>query len=492
MAATALTDALDALEGLTLDEALHAVRVAERREDLLAFVEDSERGYMAGHMHRMIADELMWFSREVAARRSPRLEINAPPQRGKSFMASERFPLWHMAKHPGHKAIVASFNKDKAVERSRKALELMQREMFRETFPRFGLGGLQRMHDWESSQGNRFTAVDAQGGATSQPADILIFDDPFKGRVDVFSPTKREQVWDTYQGSGLSRMTAGGGIILINTRWHHDDLSGRIRRHEEKQAKRGRKHRRWRRLILREIAEVDEGWRGPGDVLHPERRSRDQIYIDREEMETYWWEALYQQRPGSREGNIIREEWLDQRYKNRPERFDQIIITCDPSHGALTESASYNFVGVIGKLGADSYLLDADIFKGELPELIERFRAMCAKWPQALVKLVEDKAHGRAIVQTLAREIPGIQAVKVAGRSKEERLVACTPIFSAGNFWLPDDAPWLEMVMHQLLSFPASAHDDVVDAITQALDYLYGVTELEWWDVLDDDDDDWM
>lgn len=178
------------------------------------------------------------------------------------------------------------------------------------------------------------------------------------------------------------------------------------------------------------------------------------------------WQALYQQNPTPSEGNIIQKKWW-RKYHVMPTHFDEIIHSWDMTFKDKKEN-DYVVGQVWGRIGADKYLLDQLRDQLDFPKTLKAMRQMCKKWPQARVKLVEDKANGSGIISMLKHEISGIIAVNPEG-SKEARVWAVSADIEAGNVYLPANAAFTEDFIEECSRFPVGKHDDQVDAMSQAL-----------------------
>lgn len=295
--------------------------------------------------------------------------------------------------------------------------------------------------------------------------NCAIIDDPFKDRASADSPTIRQNVWDWYTSTLYTRLAPGGGVLIINTRWHMADLSGRLL----EAAARGEGDH-WRVVNFPAIATEDELHRRAGEALHPERYPLEQLLAIKKALGTRDWEALYQQRPTPDGGAIFKSEWL--RFwlpKDLPEQFDQLLISWDMT---FKDGDDTDFVvgQVWGRKGADRYLLDQVRRRMGFTDTVAAFRALAAKWPGAARKLVEDKANGPAVIDALKHAVPGIIPVEPDG-SKTARAHAVTTFFEAGNVLLPhpEHCPWAREYVAELTQFPGAPHDDQVDATTQAL-----------------------
>lgn len=266
------------------------------------------------------------------------------------------------------------------------------------------------------------------------------------------------------------------------TRWHEDDLIGRLL---------ARSPRKWIRLRLPAIAEDEQDLlnREIGEPLCPELGFDKQWAKDKKaEVGSRTWASLFQQRPAPAGGSIFKREWI--RYYVRteeqkrewglsdnaivlPTHFDKVAQSWDCT---FKDSSTSDFVagGVWSRKKAQYFLLDVDHRRMGFADTMKAIRAMSDKWPQARSKYVEDKANGSAIIEMLKDEISGITPVNPDG-GKEARAHAVSPLFEAGNVYLPHPnmCPWVEDVIEELVSFPNAAHDDLVDMTTQALNQLY-------------------
>jgi predicted phage terminase large subunit-like protein len=486
---------------------IEAVRVALARMKMSAFVRYTYPGdYKMGWLHEEICRELDGFLEAVLAGQSPRLLITVPPRHGKSELASRRFPAYAFGRDPDLSIISTSYAADLSTRMNRDVQRVMDSDEYRRLFPdarlfeknirTFAHGTWQRNSDLFEIVGHRgsYRSAGVGGGITGMGGDILIIDDPIKDRAEADSPTIRDKVWDWFTSTLYTRLEAGGGILLIQTRWHMDDLAGRLlsaggRRPphphnsdqpsgsageasaDELSAEFGcRAQPCWRVVSFPAIAETDEAHRKAGEALHPERYSLAQLMATRAALGARDWAALYQQRPAPDGGAIFRKDWL--RYwlpKDLPRKFDRMLISWDM---AFKDRDDSDFVvgQVWGRSGADHYLLDQVRGRLGFTATLQAFTALAGKWPQALEKLIEDKANGPAVIDALKHKVAGLIPIEPDG-SKAARAHAVTPLFEAGNVHIPDPqvADWASDYEAELLQFPAGAHDDQVDATTQAL-----------------------
>ncbi|HEX6970226.1 MAG TPA: phage terminase large subunit [Micromonosporaceae bacterium] len=415
---------------------------------------------------------------EVADGKCDRLIISMPPQEGKSQRASRRFPTWCLVRNPDMRIVNASYEHGVARRWGRAVRNDIQ------AHPELGLvvrSDTKAAHEWQldGHEGGMYCA--GVGGAlTGRPVDLLIIDDPVKGPKEADSPTYRDAVWDWWESVASTRLAPGAPVVLIMTRWHEDDLAGRLIRDEPG---------RWKVLNIPaqaehrpEYGETDPLGREPGEYMLSARgRTTEQWERIRTERGSRVWSALYQGRPSPGEGLIFRREWW-QRYEtpqwidDNGERltltFDEVIQSWDMSFKD-TDSADFVVGQVWGRRGGDAYLLDQVRGRMSFVDTCMAVRQLSAKWPQSNAKLVEDKANGPAVISSLSRTVSGLIAVQPEG-SKESRASAISPFVEAKNVYLPapELAPWVGELIDEAASFPLSTHDDQVDALSQALSRL--------------------
>lgn len=264
-----------------------------------------------------------------------------------------------------------------------------------------------------------------------------------------------------------------GARIYINQRLHEDDAVGQALREED--ANPGS----WVFLTLPMHFEVENActtkwgkdWRTEeGELLWPQRFNASIMADRKSAMPAQDFAAQYQQRPVPAGGLIFNADTF-QYYKVAPSKFDDVIISVDAAFKD-TKSADFVCIGVIGRVGSAYYVLDCDWRRMSFTATLDAIRMMVKTWPRARTKLIEDKANGPAIIDTLKKEISGIIAVNPEG-GKEARANAVEPFFAAGNVWFPDPVVfkwvWINRLKLELLNFPLGKNDDGVDMLSQAL-----------------------
>jgi hypothetical protein len=436
------------------------------RRHLLEFVRWSHRSYLAGWFHRELCAELERFSRDVAAGRNPRLLIAAPPRHGKSQIVSRAFPVWHLGNHPDHEVVVASYGQELANDMSRDARVIRDRVLEE---PGLGWGHLapsdkDGVEYWRTAGGGSYKAVGAGGPLTGRGAHVLVLDDLLKNHKEADSETVREDRWHWYTSTAYTRLAPGGGVLMMATRWHDEDPSGRALA----QLQRGEEA--WRVVSFPAVAEEDEEFRLAGEALHAERYDLERLTQIQGVLTPRQWAALYQQRPIPAGGNLLKPHWV-RRYdwdpQRPPERWPLIVVTVDATFKKTTAGS---FVSIQGWAiqGTKRFLLGEIHARMDYVELREATRTACATWhPQ--YTLVELKANGPALIRDLADEIPGLIGFDPDGfGDKMTRAQLSMQAWATGRVYLPS-AEWMPTVneyIAELLSFPIGP-DDRMDAWSQ-------------------------
>jgi len=210
-------------------------------------------------------------------------------------------------------------------------------------------------------------------------------------------------------------------------------------------------------------------------ALWPTRFPLPALLATKASVGPYGWAALYMGRPSPDKGNILLKEWWKW-YDELPSLLDEMAMSWDMT---FKEQGTSMVVGQVwGKKGADKYLIDEVRGKMDFPTTLEAFEEFCRYWPQAIAKLVEDKANGPAVIATLKNKIPGIIAVNPRG-GKVARARAASPEVHAGNVWLPKNMPWADDFVEECATFPHGLFDDRVDCFSQMLAYWHGIIEEE-------------
>lgn len=379
------------------------------------------------------------------------------------MFVSETFPSWFIGRNPERRVIEVSYG-DLLARRFGRLNKSKIEEFGAELFGIKIASENSSVINWGiENHGGQMVSAGFGGSITGQGADLLLIDDPIKNRKEADSQLFRDRLWDEYRNTLLTRLTPTARIIIILTRWHEDDLAGRILKEEGNN---------WSILNLPAIAEKDDLLgREEGKALWPEY-GFDENYMTNIKVSigSRAFNSLYQQRPSSIEGNLFKRDYF--RYYSELPRLNQIIISLDCAFKDSSTS-DYNAFLIIGRNRANFYALDLIKGRFDIIKTMQILRNLCIKYPTARTKLIETKANGDAVIQMLRKDIPGIVGFN-PDVSKVARANAVIPYFEAGNFYLPEPTlnPWVEDYIEELVSFPNGVNDDCVDATTQALLYL--------------------
>jgi predicted phage terminase large subunit-like protein len=318
-----------------------------------------------------------------------------------------------------------------------------------------------------------YRSVGIGGGITGRGADYLIIDDPIKNDKEADSITYRESNWEWYGSTAYTRLEKDACVLVIMTQWHEDDLAGRL----ERQMRDDPDADQWEVLRLPAILETLEGKhpedpREIGQALWPRKYDEQKLKSMKATIGSRFWNALFQQRPSALAGNVIKREWLQNRYKALPDRFDEIIQSWDCSFEG-NDTSDYVVGQVWGRVAAKFFLIDQIRERLGYTDTKAMIKSVSAKYPKSFRKIIERKANGHAVINELKEDIIGIVPFE-PDSSKLSRLRSVESLFEAGNVWLPDPsrAQWMHDYVEELVNFPNGAHDDQVDCTSQALIHM--------------------
>lgn len=299
-------------------------------------------------------------------------------------------------------------------------------------------------------------------------ADYIIVDDPIKNQEEAQSPTYRNKVWNWYTSTLYPRIEGErAGVLVTLTRWHEDDLAGRLLRLAENNPEADQ----WEILKFPAVKETDPDDVDPretGEPLWPDKFPLS-ILEKNKSNDSYVWNALFQQRPSAPEGNIIRRDWIH-RFRSEPAGISNVVVSWDMT---FKKTGSSWCVGQIWWPGPNGfYILHQERGKWDftvaLKKVIALHKFASERWRSVKETLIEDAANGPAIISSLRGVIPAVIPIQ-ARESKVERLSTVAPMFEGGDVWAPESAPWVDGFIEELVSFPNAADDDQVDAASMAL-----------------------
>lgn len=387
-----------------------------------------------------------------------RLMIFCPPQHGKSQMTTIRYPVWRLEHNPNLRVIVGCYNQTLANRFSRQARRIAE--------DRIALDRERRaVEEWQTAAGGIFRAVGVGAGITGQGGDLIMIDDPVKNREEAESQAYRDRVYEWYTNDLFTRQGPNAAIILIMTRWHTDDLAGRILASEEGP--------RWTVINLPAIAEEgDPLGRGVGAALCPDRYDEAALAERRTVLGSYAFSALYQGHPSPPGGGIFRRDWFT-------------IVGAAPSDatrcrywdkaGSEKSTADYSAGVKIARDGDGVFYIE-DVVRGQWSALArERIMRQTAELDGGNVSIgieQEPGSGGLESAQSSLRNLAGfaVAAEKVTGE-KSTRAMPFAAQCEARNVKLVRGA-WNSAYLDELCSFPYGTHDDQVDGSSGAFSKL--------------------
>ena len=467
-------------------------RLATARSDLSAFCraidipgapinddDDCEQFYPqsiapAAH-HRLINSVL----ERVERREIRRAMFLMPPGSAKSTFASVTFPPWFMGRNPTQGIICTSYGTTLARKFGRRCRQIVASRKYRDIFGVSLKNDNRSAEDWGLTNESAYMAGGILSGITGNRADGLIIDDPIKGRDTADSVTMRDKTWDAYLSDLRTRLKPNGFIVLINTRWHEDDVSGRIlpKTYDGESgwitASDGEE---WYVVCLQAQAEHhdDPLGRAPGEWLWTDWFSVDHWTRERRVQGERNWSALYQQRPKPAEGSLIKRAWVE-RYDTPPAEFLRIVQSWDTAYKD-NQVNDPSVCSTWGETRQGWFLLDVFKERMQYPVLKREVNRLTQRWQPHAV-LIEDKASGQSLIQELRGQFAcPVIAIDPGGESKLNRLVAVSSLFEARLVHLPREAPWLMDYESEVFGYPLTTHDDQVDSTSQALSYLRGTS----------------
>jgi predicted phage terminase large subunit-like protein len=402
-----------------------------------------------------------------------RLIVEMPPRHGKSTLISHYLPVWILENWPTANIILASYEADFAASWGRRA---------RDTIQYFGPNGSEPLLHvdvdsrsaagarWNTTAGGGMFTAGVGGPLTGKGANVLIIDDPVKNDKEANSELIREQKYEWFNSTAYTRLEPGGTVIIVMTRWHEDDLAGRLLTQSQQGS-----GEFWDEIMLPAIDDQ-------GRALWPERFPISALERIRGQIGTYWWNALYQQRPQPAGGGTFKREHF--RYFKQvaglyslddadasvtrayPESSITRFITVDLA--ASTKNTADYFVAEVWGLTPDRDLLLLDVLRTHVdgPEQLQHLRILNAKWTPGFIG-IERQGYQLSLIQWALNAGLPVRGID-ADRDKVSRALVMAARYEGHKVFHPLKADWLDEYEHELLVFPYGAHDDQVDAAAYA------------------------
>lgn len=408
------------------------------------------------------------------------LVINVPPGTSKSTVSSVLYPAWDWIKNPWRKFMFVSYDEKLSHSFAKRSMKLMQSEWFQARWPHVQIEGGERAPVGlftNDKGGVRFSTM-MGGAATGRHAHVLLVDDPHKpddlSAGGESAKAALDEAWTRWTET-FSRRVADASTfarVCIMQRLHEEDLAGRMLKgsnvvhlrlpmeFESRHAYTSRWGSDWRKEEGQLLCPI----RFPADYLFEQKHGATGLTPRA-------WAAQMQQRPAPEAGTLFRREWMTQRWTNTPTGM-RTVLSVDATLKNSTDS-DYCVGQVWGLKGGTFFLLDSFRERASFSEAVSMIKAMKKRWAHVGQIIIEDKANGTAIVDTLRAQMPGVLAVSPLG-GKIARANAVEPYWRSMSVWLPPDRPWVPGFVEELASFPVGAYDDQVDCMSQAMLFLLG------------------
>lgn len=449
------------------DDGLIETKLSQEHESLTAFKLGVYRDYQRAAHLDLLDHHLEQVTRYVETRGAEgigRLIVAMPPRHGKSLSVSKLYPAWHIGRNPNHRVMAVSYGQSLANKNSRFVRNLTRKNEYRHVFPHVRLARDSRSvmsWDIEDTAGEGgMDALGTDGGATGKGAHLLILDDLIKSRKQAESLTYRNAIWEAFINDLMTRLAPGGAIILMATRWHEDDPTGRALNMDE----------RWTVLNLPALAaESDPLGRDVDGALWPERFPKETLLRIRDASGPYTWTSLYQQDPKPAEGGILKKSWFVPRVRTVPE----LVRTVRYWDLAMSSKTGADYtVGLKMALGKDGhhYIIDIVREQVELADLTKMLiDTIMSDGPDVhqglesagyMTRAIQEVAKDRRLAKYVIKGYP-------VHTDKLTRVLSFASRAALSLIHLKDER-WANAYIDELSAFPNGAHDDQVDASSGA------------------------
>ena len=411
-----------------------------------------------------------------------RLMVFLPPRSSKSLICSKLFPAWYIGNFANHEIMSVSHSDQLASDFGRTVRDIVNTEKFQRIFKGVALrSDVKAAGKWKTNKNGSYYAAGVRSQVAGRGANIALLDDVMS-EEDSFSQTGRKYIKEWYPAGLRTRLMPNGSIIIINTRYHYDDLCGWLLK-QEKTAEQSTYP--WEVISIpawlnEEAAELLD--LPVGSSYFPEWKSDEILRIDEQEIRASngarYWNSLYMQDPSPDDGGIIKKKYINWwEYEDPPEC--QFIIQTYDTAFSTSKQADYSVIQTWGifhdydeDYGHSSHLILLGNTRGryEYPEL-RRIAQELYRDFRPDVCIIERKASGQSLIQDMRRA--GLPVLDyLPDKDKVARVYASTPMMEAGRVWLPKNKIWADDLFSECMSFPNGSHDDQVDCLTMAIHYM--------------------
>lgn len=469
----AMLDSSSETSLLSLDRMMRRLEeedtLQKTRDDLIEFCKKMQPDYKVGRHHRILADQLM----ALEDGSKDRVCVNIPPRHGKSQLVSIFYPAWFLGRNPGKKVMMVSHTTDLAVDFGRKVRNLITTDEYKEIFPEVSLAiDSKSAGRWNTNFGGEYFACGIGSALAGRGADLLLVDDPHSEQDVIngnFSVFEKAYEWFTF--GARTRLMPGGRVAIVQTRWHMDDLTGRVTNDMVKNELADQYEIVEFPALL--DAEDDDG-KPIMKPLWPEFFDLAALERTKASMPVFQWNSQYQQKPTAEEASIVKREWWGRWPKDEPPHVEYVIMSLDAAaekHNRADYTALTTW-GVFFNENENAHhliLLDSIKKRLEFPELKQLSMEEYTKWePDAFI--VEKKSAGTAIYQEMRRMgLPVQEYTPHRGTGdKLARLNSVADIIASGMAWVPATR-WADELVEEIAGFPFMSNDDLVDSTVMAL-----------------------
>jgi len=452
--------------------------------------------FKMGNHIKIISDRL----KDLEEGKIKRLMVFLPPRSSKSVICSKLFPAWYIGRNPNHEILTVSHSDQLSSDFGRSVRDIVNTEEFQKIFRGVSLrSDVRAAGKWKTNQGGNYYAAGVRSQIAGRGAHVAILDDVMS-EEDAFSDAGRRYIKEWYPAGLRTRIMPNGAIVIINTRFHYDDLCGWLLKQQENMSE--YETIPWE--VIKIPAWLDEESADLldlpiGSSYFPEWKPKEILKTDENEIKasngSRYWNSLYMQDPTPEEGGLIKKRWLQNWEDPEPPSCDFVIQTFDTAFSTKT-TADFSVIQTWGifylydqdERGYESYapnLILLGNIKGrfEYPELRKLAQKLYNEHKPD-VCMIEKKASGQSLIQDMRRA--GLPVMEyLPDRDKVSRVYAASPIMESGRLWLPKNKKWVDDLIEELIRFPNAAHDDQVDALTMAVHYL-----KESWHLTHPDDPD--